>query len=727
MNWQTNINKPTSPGMKNKNILIAVVSFLLFITGSYAQSPGEWSKPLTHPCFQGIMISVVNMGKGSGDNDYLWGIKFKNNYDVPVTFKYKLSIGEKITSKYGGNEAPLKRKGDQNDTRIDGNDKFTAKLYHNSSEEWYLYVWDVCFDGMRCGGADECFADCDKDKDYPKPNQPCGLSSSPSLNAPEINNEPKEMSGKQAAGPKKEGDETPDIGETSNWVRDDKKVEVNMGKTEKGIYWKRKNNKKYTFFEKLPSGAYRYEVGKDTYIIQFVSATKIQFSENGTVTNHYNLVTDEEDDGDSKVRSGIWTNGGDKFKITVKEDGLTYDRINDECTNCSKFFKKISATEYRRYDPDGILFCTLKLKEDKKLHYTCNDKPDSYVGMGELTFISADEETKPAAETNGDDKYNFKGTTIWKDEIENTYTYSLYAIIDSGLYDVKEGGNPSDIPWNWSSVEVKKYALYHKTTPDVYEWKVNHSKSSYYIVFLSNDKLMTKGYDNNGKKLRSKYFANRIETWSENSLPKASNETISLKDATGKWDYEVKYNTRMQGTSIQLASNSDNKITIKDCNSCQEFLYEKVSANVYEYKVKNVGAAKLVFVSPTRICLSYVYKNYVSIGYYNKPAAPPIVKQENKPVSPSDISADWRTEDGSITLTLLVKDNGLYAKIKGSSDETALLYKKISATEYRKDYSADTYEIVRVINNDKIETLLYGPDATYPNGKSTQFLYRVKK
>ena len=125
--------------------------------------------------------------------------------------------------------------------------------------------------------------------------------------------------------------------------------------------------------------------------------------------------------------------------------------------------------------------------------------------------------------------------------------------------------------------------------------------------------------------------------------------------------------------------------------------------------------------------ITFVFAFFVSHAQTSHQPTKTIVKQENKPVSPSDISADWRTEDGSITLTLLVKDNGLYAKIKGSSDETALLYKKISATEYRKDYSADTYEIVRVINNDKIETLLYGPDATYPNGKPTQFLYRIKK
>jgi hypothetical protein len=649
--------------MKNKNILIAVVSFLLCITGSSAQSSGEWSKPLTHPCFQGIMISVVNMGKGSGENDYLWGIKFKNNYDVPVTFKYKLSIGEKITSKYGGNEAPLKRKGDQNDTRIDGNDKFTAKLYHNSSEEWYLYVWDVCFDGMRCGGADECFADCDKDKDYPKPNQPCGLSSSPSLNAPEINNEPKEMSGKQAAGPKKEGDETPDIGETSNWIRDDKKVEVNMGKTEKGIYWKRKNDKKYTFFEKLPSGAYRFEVGKDTYIIQFVSATKIQFSENGTVTNHYNIVADEEDDGDSKVRSGIWDRGGGtKAKITVTKDGLTYHNINS-LDDGSPFFKRISATEYRRDNPDGILFCTLKLKEDKKLHYTCNDKPDSYVSMGELSFISADEE-KIAAET--DNKISMSNNSEWK-YTDNEKSRMINALSDDVLVVGVKG-----VPYS---------SLYKKKSENVYEL-ASKDGSKQLIEFISNTRYKIKSTSPDT-------FFELVNSGAGEEKPKVTAQSSPAMDIKGTWNY-LGFNLF---SDLELTTNGEklNASFLFHGKSAglKNFPYTKVHQYFYTYDT-DTTKSWIRYINDTTLSISYQHRNLKTLSYFTRPAAAPIVKQENKPVTETQEAlkgkiTHWECRNGGYgTDEMEMKDDGLYfSDIYSDEDRSKpAFFKKVSATTY---------------------------------------------
>jgi hypothetical protein len=592
------------------------------------------------------------MGQGSGDNDYLWGIKFKNNYDVPVTFKYKLSIGEKITSKYGGNEASLKRKGDQNDTWIDGNDKTTAKLYHTPSEEWYLYIWDVCFDGMRCGGADECFADCDKDKDYPKPNQPCGLSSSPSLNAPEINNEPKEMSGKQA-GPKKEDDETPDIGETSNWKRDDETVEVNMGKIGEGIYWKRKKDKQYSFFKKLPDGSYMFDAGKDLYSLKFVSATKVGFYKNNVLENYYTLDGEkEDDDGTSKVRSGIWEGIG-KVKITATKEGLVYHTISN-LDDGSPFFKRVSATEYRRDDADGIHFCTLKLKEDEKLHYTCSDKPGSYVGMGELSFVSADEETKPTDETNGDDKYNFKGTTVWQHPRNESYKI-VSAQINNGLIELVELGYPI------INIHIGKLP-YKRVAPDTYQeswdkYKID-SLSNDFLKFISSDRLVRArylktwvdtGYYKKGKRGKEEFIVTGkkdtfyynydtltlVATRTIESLPKAISQIVTPADVTGTWRPESKWLVSIESFKVRITPLGEDMLCNFGSGNSEKttYTYKKTSVNTYEYKTDNGNGAigRLVFLSPTRICLSYVYKNYVSIGYYNKGAAT-IVKKVEKPV-----------------------------------------------------------------------------------------------
>jgi hypothetical protein len=699
---------------KNKLVHCIIPVFLLFHPlFIQAQGPGKWSTPKPHPCYSGIGVSVVNMGKGSGDNDYLWGVKFTNFYTTGVTFRYKLSIGEKITSKYGGDLAPLKKKGDKEgkDIWIDGNDKFRAKLYHNPSEEWYVYIWDVCFEGMRCGGSDECYADCDKDMENPKPNQPCGLSASPSLNAPEINNEPKEMSGTEAGPEKEEDDDAPNIGEKSNWERDDKKVDIMMGKTEKGIYWKRKNDKQYTFFEKLPSGAYRYEVGNDTYIIRFVSATKIEFSENGTVTNHYNLIA-EEDDGESKVRSGIWMDGGSKVKIVVQKDGLTYDRVNTSCMNCSQFFKRISATEYREYNRDGILFCTLKLKEDEKLHYTCNDKPDSYVGMGVLTFLSADEEDKI---TNEEDKYSFKGTTLWKKPNSNEIKQT-FALMDKRLYHVNHLGFPVGGFFD----ETKSYSHYRRMNPDTYrmitnpKYRKNKNDSltyHYYHKFISNDKLVTvyefkrqidTGYYKKARKGKYEFIVtgqkDTLEykgdtlvlaaTLTAESLPqKGTTQIVTPADATGIWRSEDKLFASFEDYKVRITPLGENML----CNFGKEdglgkitITYKKISVNTYEYKENSGAICRLLFLSPTRICLSNVYKNYVSIGYYNKPAAPPIVKQENNPVTVEKGKVTvWRCNEGG-EHEMEMKDDGLYfSAIYPDEDRSKSAYfNKVSATTY---------------------------------------------
>ena len=63
---------------------------------------------------------------------------------------------------------------------IDGKDLFTAISFQSSSDDWTVMIGEVCFDRMRCGGEDECYAECDKDVEIPKPNQPCGLSAAAS-------------------------------------------------------------------------------------------------------------------------------------------------------------------------------------------------------------------------------------------------------------------------------------------------------------------------------------------------------------------------------------------------------------------------------------------------------------------------------------------------------------------------------------------------------------------
>ena len=802
MSYSFKIQNNQMQNKKALHFILIFFSILFQATISHAQEPGTWSTPKMHPCYQGISISVVNFGSDNRGG-YSWGIKFFNDkYQTPVSFKYKLSIGEKITSK----DAWLAVwKLGNGKSHSDAHDKSTAWTYQSSSEEWFVYLWDVCFDGMQCGGADECFAECDKVEG--KENQLCGLSDqykpTPGSNQLSL------LSG-NASAPVVDHNAEAAKGTASKWLTDNKEDELQIVKTEDGLLVKRKGEKDFKLYKKIGDKTYRLEEGKEFFIIKYSSDNKFGYWNTGVLENYYSLVAEEEV-GAGKVRSGIWTGGtGGNVKITVQENGLIYHSINS-VDDGSPFYKKISATEYRRDNADGITFCTLKLKEDNKLHYTCSDKPGAYIAISELTFLSADEEGKPdigettnwirddkkvqiemgktekgiywrrkgdkdyiyffkvpggnyryetekvfyllqfVSETkvnfldNGgvvnyytlvaadeetkpvetdDEKFNFKGTTVWKDVVESKdYAYHYYAIIDRFLFEIEEGGNPDDIRWGSDGPETGKYFCYHKITPDKYD----SYYSTRFITFLNKDKLVEREYDN-GKTLKAERFANRIGTLSENSLPTASKETISIKNATGSWNYESMYDPKKRLTTLELFSDNDNKISIKKYNADKkyEYLYEKVSANVFEHKLKKVGTAKLVFLSPTRIFLSYVYKNCVSFGYYNKIAVP-IVKQETKPAP----ATENKTEVGSTKISkwqdtnpccpdiryLATAPEGLYFtyewgfpngqtwedKIKKGETKFGLLYNKISMNVYSDKQEQINYSL-KHYGSSKIES-----------------------
>ena len=159
--------------MKEKPYLsgLAILFAIVFsFTHSFAQGNGKWSSWESMPCYQGISVSVVNMGHSANAGGYLWGIRLRNDYSKPVTFRYRLSIGEKNESMEGGDAVWKLKPGE---IWTDGDDKFTAKLYQSSSAEFNCFIWNVCFGDAKCSGAAGCYAQCDDSKG--QENQPCGL------------------------------------------------------------------------------------------------------------------------------------------------------------------------------------------------------------------------------------------------------------------------------------------------------------------------------------------------------------------------------------------------------------------------------------------------------------------------------------------------------------------------------------------------------------------------
>lgn len=745
---------------KKKCLLFILATFILMMQQIRADAQltnVNWSQPINHPCYKGLSISVSNMGWSDDVKAYLWGVRIINNYDIPVSFRYLLTVGNEkksLATNYFAAAWKLK----PGDTLTDGGNVFTANIYKDPSADWTLMIGDVCFDGMRCGAPDNCFADCDVQ--FRKPNQLCGLSASAPLNAPDNKIEPSAAGGTQT-GPAKEKEETPNIGETSNWKRDDETVEVNMGKTEEGIYWKRKKDKQYSFFKKSSDGSYMFKAGTDTYSLKFASAAKVGFYKNNVLENYYTL-DGEEDDGSSKVRSGLWSKSFSNamVRITVTKDGLTYHYINNSSDDGSPFYKRISATEYRLYQADGILYDVLILEEDGRLHHRFTDKPGSFVVIDELVFRSAEEEKKPTDELNGDNKYNFKGTTLWKRPGADNIKVNI-AIVDQQFYNAYGIGFPRE--------NIEKHRSYIKVAPDTYRFilapmdrkTINDSIAKFGYKFISTDRLVDEMYYTKkidigyykkvkrgqqefivtGQKDTLAYYGDTlvfVATLTPESLPqKGTTQIVTPADATGTWRSEDKSLASIEDLKVRITPLGENML----CNFGKEdgrgkktFTYKKVAPNTYEYKEDNGAIGRLLFLSPDRICFWFVYKNYVSIGYFNKPAAAPIVKQEDKPAPVtenkttseecSDLNGKWertRINDiytGPAYLTIKTTTYGLMVSY---ADWPNPLFKKISSNSYkwaptRAEYAGGYQLILRCQGDGSIRLYQYRADGSDVGG-----------
>ncbi len=143
---------------KRAAYLIALPVFIiLFLTSHiFGQSPGKWDPWQKANCYSGISFSVSNMGYSKNAGGYLWGIRLRNDYDIPVTFSYKLTIGEEYKGEYGFDVTKNLKPGE---IWTDGGDLFTAKLFKSPSTNYFYRIKGVCFNNPYCDK--KCFAECD--------------------------------------------------------------------------------------------------------------------------------------------------------------------------------------------------------------------------------------------------------------------------------------------------------------------------------------------------------------------------------------------------------------------------------------------------------------------------------------------------------------------------------------------------------------------------------------
>ncbi len=277
-----------------------------------AQNGSDWSSWQQVKCFKGLFYSVRTWGYSNNAKGYLWGIRFRNDYDKPITFSYKLSIGEDIKSDNGFDVTSRLKPGE---IWTDGGDVFTAKLYQNASTNYWSKVIRVCFGDKPCNS--NCFAGCDVVEG--KPNQPdCEDDKDQS----QINNA--DISGE--------------------YINDyDQITKIALADGGIMVEWQGSN----TFYKQISDNVYMSDQiqqnGYELYL-EFPGNNELKtwYKRNGVLSDEKYTYRRKSANNeiDIIIQSGEWISEGSKANISVTKEGLIYHIINS-VDNGHNFIKEL--------------------------------------------------------------------------------------------------------------------------------------------------------------------------------------------------------------------------------------------------------------------------------------------------------------------------------------------------------------------------------------------------
>lgn len=382
------------------------------------QLNAPWTVWKDHSCYKGLSISVKNMGFNKDNQSYYWGVRIKNNYSTSVSFRYLLSVGgekENATK----NEYKVSGKIKPGGIWTDGGDVFTANMFKSASDNWMVMIGEVCFEGMKCGGTNNCYADCDKVEK--KINQPCGLEST-SKNDPLLT------------------DDFKDGIYTSCSGTDDPVVLINM----KDYVELQRDGKRYLFFKK-GKGLYNLS---ESWTLEFSSEGKM-FETFKDATNlkkilerrcftHSNSATNKD-----KIKNGMFISPGGKDTVTIEKSagGLFFSRGKNRF-----FLKQTGENQYEIKDVNnGTTQFTFLNETSFTFSHTKDGTKRDFGNYTHVSSFNPKPVTTVVKEAKGSDEWWPHGTAFGPIKVK---------IDGGGLHFIDEWGNAGD---RFTKVSEKEY------------------------------------------------------------------------------------------------------------------------------------------------------------------------------------------------------------------------------------------------------------------------------
>jgi hypothetical protein len=454
--------KQTLTIMKFRNKIIAVIFTVIILQLPSAKmlAQMQYSEEKPVECYLGFTFSWSNYKNSEGI--YVYYFRVFNHYTKAAKFDCYFTVGGKTL-----NRGPIGMVPANGGKYGDGMNEF------ESGEVPTCVIENVCFEGMKCGGEDRCYARCSTVDEPNEPVIPCGMK----LKQDET--EPKPVQ-KNEDGQKKETS-VDYSGEYTKWEGEtNKAMSLTIGETEAAIFVKHVSGAAPRIYKAIIPGVYKYDMAQGFMKIEFEGKDRFSLWDNQSLVGYFirpgsakETAKIKPDEEDIIINTGVWKRGSSQGKVKMRmvERAIMFQPISD-FKRTEERRSKIATNEYRDSE-----YGVLTVKSPTRIGYKLNG-----IEFDDYEFIAGSEEE------SGVSAVNFNGR--WKSDIDKNLTVTLTA------------SSENEFLYNWvvsAIIKVKGKANFKRESGNIFIAKITGLKCyTAKITYISNDRLGIKVYKCSG-------------------------------------------------------------------------------------------------------------------------------------------------------------------------------------------------------------------------------------